>query len=277
MEKKFTKSIGKHMKKNMEKSKKGDALGDRMKDRYENRTRMSLPRRTYTIIRVDGKAFHTWTKKMDRPFDKDFMAVMDLVAITMCEEIQGARLAYVQSDEISILLTDFENPNTEAWFDSNIQKMCSISAAIATAKFNDVTLDLFLNNKMEKFMNPELALFDARVFTIPDPIEVENYFIWRQKDASRNSLQMAARALYSHKELEGKNTNDLHEMCFQKDVNWNDYSAREKRGGLIINKPTGVVIDTDPPCYKTEWQAEGAPIFTQERKVLTSLIPKIGE
>lgn len=245
-----------------------DSLGDRIKKNYEDRTRFFLPRRTYTIIRVDGKAFHTWTQKLDKPFDKDLMDVMDLVAETMCEEIQGACLAYVQSDEISILLTDFEKPTTEAWFNGNVQKICSVSASIATAKFNDVTLDLFLNKKMEKFYNPDLALFDARVFTIPDPTEVENYFIWRQKDMTRNSLQMAARTLYTHQELEGKDSAALHEMCFQKGVNWNDYSAREKRGGLITKKPS---------ANKTTWQAEGAPIFTQEREILRNLIPKIGE
>lgn len=252
----------------MEKNKKGDSLGDRMKERYENRTRMSLPRRTYTIIRVDGKAFHTWTKNMDRPFDNDLMAVMDLVAATMCEEIQGARLAYVQSDEISILLTDFDKITTDAWFDGNIQKICSVSAAIATAKFNDAALDLFLNQKIKKFHNMDLALFDSRVFTIPDPTEVFNYFVWRQQDASRNSLQMAARAVYSHKELEGKDTKDLHNMLHEKGINWNDYSARQKRGGLIVKS-------THPEIRG--WVADGAPIFTQEPDVLKTLIPKIGD
>lgn len=257
----------------------GDSIGDRMKERYENRTRMFLPRRTYSIIRVDGKAFHTWTKNMDRPFDTDLMGLMDLVAETMCEEIQGAKLAYVQSDEISILMTDFESPNTEAWFNGNIQKIVSIAAAIATAKFNDGALDAFQNGGIKKFFNMDLALFDARVFTIADHIEVENYFIWRQQDASRNSVQMAARALFSHQECENKNVSQLQDMMMahEKKVNWNDYSAREKRGGLVYKKPTGVVIDTDPPFEKTAWQADGAPIFTQERQVLRGLIPRISE
>jgi tRNA(His) guanylyltransferase len=168
-----------------------DSIGDRMKERYENRNRFLLPRRTYTLIRVDGKAFHTWTKNMDKPFDKDLMGLMNEVAVAMCEEIQGARLAYVQSDEISILLTDFESPNTEAWFNGNLQKMVSISASIATAKFNDSAIDAYINGGIQKFFKMDLALFDSRVFTIADPIEVENYFIWRQQDATRNSIQMA--------------------------------------------------------------------------------------
>mgnify|MGYP001561467272 CR=1 FL=1 len=257
---------------------KKDQLGDRMKNRYEDRTRMSLPRRTYTIIRVDGKAFHTFTKNFDRPFDKDLMFAMDLVAVTMCEEIQGARFAYVQSDEISILLTDFENPNTDAWFDGNIQKITSVSASIATAKFNDIVLDKFLNEKNKKFYQMDLALFDSRVFTIPDPVEVENYFIWRQQDASRNSIQMAARAIYSHKECENKNTSELQDMLMihEKKINWNNYSAREKRGGLVYKKSTGATFDTSPPTKEEAWIADGAPIFTQQREVLGTLIPKIG-
>ncbi len=253
-----------------------DSLGDRMKRQYENRTRSYLPRRTYTIIRVDGKAFHTWTQKMERPFDKGLMTVMDEVAKTLCEEIQGAEFAYVQSDEISVLLTDFERPTTEAWFDGNVQKMCSISAAIATAKFNDLTLDLFLNKKVERFYNDTLALFDSRVFTIPDPIEVENYFIWRQQDASRNSIQMAARSVYTHAECHNKNMNNLHDMLHEKGINWNNYSDREKRGGLIRPSSVGVSFDTSPPIIQRGWIIEGAPIFTQEREILRNLIPKIG-
>ena len=256
---------------------KGDSIGDRMKDWYENRTRIHLPRRTYTIIRVDGKAFHTWTKGMDRPFDKDLMSVMDQVAVAMCQEIQGAKLAYVQSDEISIVMTDFEGPKTESWFDGNLQKIVSISAAIATAKFNDAALDLFLNQQNKKFLKMELALFDSRAFTVSTAVEVENYLIWRQQDATRNSIQMAARALYSHTECNNKNTSELQEMTFQKGVNWNDYSAREKRGGIIYKKSTGEALDTDPPMYRKAWVAEGAPIFTQERECLKTLIPRIEE
>ena len=257
--------------------KKGDSLGDRMKDQYENRTRHMLPRRTYTVIRVDGKAFHTFTRGFDRPFDKDLMDAMDLVAKTMCEEIQGVKLAYVQSDEISLVLTDFEKITTDAWFDGNIQKIVSVSAAIATAKFNDIVLDKFLNEKNKKFHKMDLALFDSRVFTIPDYVEVENYLIWRQQDASRNSIQMAARALYSHKECENKNTSQLQDMMHEKGVNWNNYTAREKRGGLIRRADVGVSIDTDPPILKRGWIVEGAPIFTQERDILNNLIPKIGD
>lgn len=109
------------------------SLGDRMKKQYEDRSRIYLQRRTYTIIRIDGKAFHTYTQGLERPFDSKFCRDMDKTAEFLCRNIQGAQFAFVQSDEISILLTDFETIATEAWFDANLQKMCSVSASLATA------------------------------------------------------------------------------------------------------------------------------------------------
>jgi hypothetical protein len=164
-----------------------DTLGDRMKEYYENRTKTYLPRRTYTLIRIDGKAFHTYTKGLNRPFDDQLMDDMDETAIYLCKNIQGAKLAFVQSDEISILLTDFDKLQTSAWFDGNIQKITSVSSSLATAKFNELRPN-------------KLALFDSRVFTIPSKVEVENYFIWRQQDTVRNSISSVAQSLYSSKD-----------------------------------------------------------------------------
>lgn len=247
----------------MNNKQKGDALGNRMKSQYENRTRSYLPRRTYTIIRVDGKAFHTFTKGMKKPFDTELMDVMDKTAVALCEQIQGARLAYVQSDEISILLTDFEAPTTQAWFDGNVQKMSSIAASIATARFNFAG----------KYSLP--AMFDARVFTIPDPVEVENYFIWRQQDATRNSIQMAARALYSHNECNTKNTSELQDMMMEKGVNWNDYTSRQKRGSVIMKKELLETNMVGIEVLRSYWSTdEETPIFTQDRAYLSNLIPK---
>lgn len=224
-----------------------DDLGKRMKEHYEDRTRMKLPRRTYTVIRVDGKAFHTFTRGYQRPFDPTLMSMMDKTAVALCKGIQGAVLGYVQSDEISVVLTDFATPQTEAWFDGNVQKMTSISAAIATAAFNSALIrealsgltseeeaayiTLALHEETFKF-----ATFDSRVFTIPDRTEVENYLIWRQQDAVRNSIQMAAQAIYSQKELHGHSCDQLQEMLFQKGVNWNDYCSGEKRGRAIVKE-----------------------------------------
>jgi tRNA(His) 5'-end guanylyltransferase len=156
-----------------------DSLGDRMKEFYENRTRYMLPRRTFTILRIDGKAFHSYTRGLKRPFDDKLMNDMDETAKFLCKEIQGTKLAYVQSDEISLVLTDFDDLKTDAWYDGNLSKMVSVSASLATAKFNELRPG-------------KLAFFDSRVFTIPYQAEVENYLIWRQNDASRNSVSAVA-------------------------------------------------------------------------------------
>jgi len=233
---------------------KKDSIGDRMKEFYENRTRYFLPRRTYTIIRIDGKAFHSYTKGLKRPFDDDFVSDMNNTAIFLCENIQGSKIAFVQSDEISILLTDFDSLTTSAWFDGNIQKIASVSASLATAKFNQLRPN-------------KLAMFDSRVFTIPSSIEVENYFIWRQQDAVRNSILSVGYSLYSHKELNNKSTNAIQDMCFNKGVNWNDFDGGLKRGRLIVKIP----YEKDG-TVRTKWITTAPPSFTQERGSLSSYI-----
>jgi len=251
-----------------------DQLGQRMKEQYENRTRYMLPRRTYTIIRLDGKAFHTFTRGMQRPYDENLMSWMDLTAMKLCEEIQGVQLAYTQSDEISLLLTDFEKITTDAWFDGNIQKIVSVSASIATAYFNQFCGHLQIREAgklgvpLTRNIGP--AFFDSRVFTIPDPTEVENYFIWRQKDAVRNSIAMTAQSLYSHKELNGKSSNQQQEMIFQKGQNWNDMPEGFKRGRTIVNFDPDIQTVSGP----TGWDII-TPDFLKERETLRNLIPKI--
>jgi tRNA(His) 5'-end guanylyltransferase len=175
-----------------------DDLGNRMKKNYENRTRYFLPRRTNTIIRIDGEAFHTFTRGFDKPFDYILMSAMDNTTKSLCGEIQGCVMGYCQSDEISLLLTDFDKPTTDAWFDGNIQKIVSVSASMATGFFNDHLRSASDLNYGDPFaLTDKTAFFDARVFTIPDNDEVINYFIWRQKDAVRNSISMVAQSLYS--------------------------------------------------------------------------------
>lgn len=233
-----------------------DDIGDRMKGQYEDRTRMFLPRRTYTILRVDGKAFHSYCRGMERPYDKEFMAAMDLVASEMLRQLMGAEFAYVQSDEISFLLTDFSKPNTEAWFDGNLQKMASVGAAMATAYFHKLRA------------SDGLPMFDARLFTIPDHVEVENYFIWRQQDAVRNSILMLAQHYYSPKQMHGMNCSVLQDMIHEKGDNWNNHPARFKRGGLVY-------YDRSAQPYPAWKIAEECPVFTSEegRPVLKKLIP----
>lgn len=234
-----------------------DDLGDRMKKRYENRTRYYLPRRTYTLLRIDGKSFHTYTKGFKRPFDEDLMDAMNITGEILCHHLSGSQFAYIQSDEISILLTDFDKPATEAWFDGNVQKITSVSASIATAAFNTYI------GQTEIGKTKKAAFFDSRVFTIPDSVEVENYFIWRQKDWTRNSITAVAQSLYSHRELHGKNTSEMQEMIFQKGQNWNNLTIPEKRGRIVRKGNDG------------KWFTDNEiPIFTQQRDYLSNMIPK---
>lgn len=261
-----------------------DELGDRMKKYYEDRTRITLPRRTYTIIRIDGKAFHTYTKGLNKPFDDGLIEDMDETACYLCKNMQGAKFGFVQSDEISILLTDFDKIGTDAWFDGNIQKIVSVAASMATAKFNHLRLrrkfDTTIASVGVVMDMWKLAEFDARVFTIPSDYEVENYFIWRQQDTVRNSISSVAQSLYSSNELKGKNMSVQQEMIFQKGINWNDYAAKYKRGRFIFKQAVELetqYIDIDKIQHsyiRNRWVADECPTFTQDRDFLLNYIPK---
>lgn len=228
-------------------------LGDRMK-RYENVSRAFLPRRTYTLMRLDGRAFHTYLRGADKPFDAGFSRDMELVTLRLVEEIQGARFAYTQSDEISLLLTDFETVQSEPWCGGNLNKMVSLSAGLASAYLSQL-----------RAMWGRLPTFDCRVWTLSDPVEVANYFIWRQRDATRNSIQAAGQAHFSPKELHGKSTNEIQEMLWQHHgINWNDYPPEFKRGRLVaMDEAEG-------------WSAVPAPQFRAEpNTLLANLIPRL--
>ena len=271
-----------------------DALGDRMKDAYEDRTRTYLPRRTYSIIRIDGKCFGSYTRGLERPFDMGLIQDMDDTAAYLCKNIQGAKFAFVQSDEISVLLTDFDKINTSAWFDGNIQKMASIAASMATAEFNrlrakriiegSVTLEsdglVSVRPYTNDLINMKPAMFDARVFSIPSKTEVGNYFLWRQQDTTRNSISSVAQSLYSHKELTNKNMSEQQEMIFQKGQNWNDYDAKLKRGRFIDKVCVETEISVNPldkhenkSCYRNIWKSVDCPIFSQDWDFIYSRIP----
>jgi len=235
-----------------------DSLGDRMKD-HENRTRYFLPKRIFGLLRIDGKAFHTYTRGFQKPFDEELIEDMNLTAKYLCENIQGARFGYVQSDEITILFTDYYDYKTELWFDGNIQKITSVSASLATSKFNQLRIGRGLTSTLKNYVygagqekddpiltwdfrvsleNIKLAQFDSRVWSESLREEVVNCLIWRQQDAVRNSIQAVAQSLYSHKELNGKNSADLQEMIFRKGINWNDIGAGKKRGRMIVPRRT---------------------------------------
>lgn len=221
-----------------------DSLGDRMKN-YENVTRTFLTGRMPCIIRIDGKAFHTLTKGLQKPFDEGFADAMLATTRDLCDEIQGATLAYWQSDEISILLIDYLRLTSQAWFDKNIQKMVSVSASIATASFNNW------------FQFPDTcsskATFDSRVFTLPRE-EVCNYYLWRQQDAVRNSINSVGQAHFSHKQLHGKNTDQVQEMLFkEKGINWNDLPVWQKRGACVLKGFDGTwMIEKNIPTFSKD-------------------------
>ena len=227
-----------------------ESLGDRMKGNYESRVQISLIRRMPVIIRLDGKSFHTLTRGCDKPFDDSLASCMADTMLFLCSEIQGVKCAYLQSDEMSLLLTDFDTLATMAWFDYNIQKVVSISASLASVKFSELW--------------GHGACFDSRAFNIPKE-EVANYFVWRQKDWIRNSVAMLAQVHFSQKQLHTKGQADMHDMLHKKDVNWSDLHPKWKNGQFIA-KNNGM------------WVIGPAPIFTQTRDVIEKhLVPKSNE
>lgn len=239
-----------------------DSLGERMKSSYEHRARTYLPRRTHTVIRIDGKCFSNYTRGLERPYDEQLMDDMLSTAEFLCQEVSGCRLGYTQSDEISLILTDFATPNTQAWFDGNVQKLTSVSASLATGFFN-------------RLRPGKLAFFDSRAFVIPDPVEVENYLVWRQQDATRNSISMAAQAHFSHQQLHGKSSKVMQEMLWSEyGINWNDFDPMFKRGSVVYPKYISAPVTyvdrrtgdshTLPDCVRRHWHMEAAPIFTSD-------------
>ena len=275
---------------------KNDDLGNRMKG-YENTSRYYLTKKTPVIIRIDGKAFHTFTKGFKRPFDDILITSMQETAKYLCANIMGCKLAYTQSDEISLLLVDYERNESQSWFKNNLVKMVSISASMATMAFNK-----FFNNRANDYINSVLelqdidipseleyiktlkraidkgAIFDARAFLLPKD-EICNYFIWRQQDATRNSIQMVAQSLLSHKELQNKNCNELQELMFQeKGVNWNGFDNVYKRGSCIIKETYNITTDNlnateNEQVIRNRWIVDkDIPIFTQDREYIDKYV-----
>lgn len=235
------------------------SLGDRMKA-YEAPWKLSFPRRLPIVVRVDGRAFHSYLRGAAKPFDMPFIADMGYVAKALCEEISGAVFAYHQSDEISVLVQDWVGEHTEPWFAGELQKIVSLSAAIATAALGE--------------RRPGRPLFDVRAFVLPNTMEVANYLLWRQRDAVRNSISMAAQAKFSHKRLQGVNGNQMQEMLFSEHgINWNDYPA-ECRSGQVVVKCSGerevTYVDkrSGEQCatkaFRSWWEVQAAPRFVAE-------------
>ena len=237
-----------------------DDLGVRMKTFYEQIPKTRLMRRTPVAIRIDGKAFHTFTRGFQKPFDEVLIKSMQETMEYLCENIQGCVLGYTQSDEITLILVDYKKLTSSAWFDYEVQKMCSIAASMATMAFNktfyknvnDWWFTPFSGKLKEDFEKREKlyktysnatakgAMFDARCFNIPKE-EVTNLVYWRQLDASRNSIQMVGQANFSHKELQNKSCNDIQDMLMtQRGINWNDLPTYQKRGSCCIKTKENV-------------------------------------
>lgn len=239
------------------------SLGDRMKA-HERVTKTRLPRRTYTLLRLDGRAFHTYCRGLVKPYDQTLVDDMNAVTEALVDDITGSVFAYTQSDEISILITDFQGVNTQPWFDGNVQKMVSVSSSLAAAIMN---IRRYETTK-------RIAQFDARIFTLSDPMEVANYFLWRQRDAVRNSISMAAQAQFSHRELQGVNSNAMQEMLFtQKGINWNDYPAHMRRGRVTVKEAReeevsffhkGEQAQKTVMVNRSVWVTKAAPHLTTE-------------
>lgn len=255
---------------------KKDSLGDRMKENYENRSKTYLVRRTPVIIRLDGKSFHTFTKGFKRPYDEIFHTAMNNTLKYLCENIQGCKFGYTQSDEITLLLIDDDTLTTDAFFDYNVQKVCSITASMATLKFNQYlrenTEDYFMDHSWDEDYLAILslaitkgAMFDSRCFNIPKE-EIENCFIWRQQDATRNAIQMLGQTNFAHKELQGKSCNDIQDMLMlQRGINFNDMPTEFKRGVCCVKRVVEELWEEGISIHKKWYLDKNIPIFTQDR------------
>lgn len=249
---------------------RNDNLGDRMK-KYEYVSRTHLTPRTPVIIRLDGKSFHTFTRVFEKSFDEIFSKSMQETMKFLCENIQGCVLGYTQSDEITLVLVDYKELDSQGWFDYNVQKCVSVAASMATMAFNRSFYKLILRYRLSiyKVKSSEQidiyekaaangAIFDARIFNIPKE-EVTNCILWRQNDASRNSVQMVGFANFSQKEMQGKSCSEVQDMLMlQKGINWNDFPTKFKRGSCCVRKQVKGserphwVIDNEIPIFKGE-------------------------
>lgn len=257
------------------------SLATRMKD-YESVSKTRLTRRTPVIIRIDGKAFHTFTRGMRRPFDYVLTETMRETTKYLCKNIQGCVLGYTQSDEISLVLVDYKTLETSAWFNNEVQKICSISASMATMAFNKFfrryVENLYYNTKVAMTDEEErkwyelyeskfdIAMFDARCFNLPKE-EVTNYIYWRQLDAMRNSIQAVGQANFSQTQLNLKSCNDIKDMLEQKGINWEDFPTGLKRGSCAVKSgeevnTVKIVGDRKISTYRKLWYIDREiPLF----------------
>jgi tRNA(His) 5'-end guanylyltransferase len=236
---------------------------------YEAVSQTHLMRRTPVIIRLDGVAFHTFTRNFEKPFDKMLGKAMLWTTRSLVNNIQGCVLCYTQSDEISLVLHDYKKLDTDAWFGYNVQKLVSVSAKMATYEFVRAFDDILCGYDSHKCLStywPALkdnnVGFDSRCFNLPVE-EVNNYFVDRQRDAEKNSINLLAQQYYSQKELDGIKSNELQNKLFtEKGVNWNHLVYYQKRGFVAL--PNN---DPNPKDI-----LDGTPIFSKEPEFVNSRI-----
>lgn len=256
-------------------------IGDRMKEFYEERSKFRLTRRTPVIIRLDGKSFHTFTKGFEKPFDEVLTRTMEATMLFLCQNIQGCIYGYTQSDEITLVLIDYKKLESDAWFDYEIQKLCSVAASMATLQFNRIftffATNIFIDSpkQQEYFKSLEKgAMFDARCFNIPKE-EVVNCLYWRQQDAIRNSINSCGQAHFSHKELKGKSCEQILQMLKEeKDFDWNDLPTHLQRGIVCTKKTEEITTPNGEKTIRSRWiVGDETPIFIgEERKNIEDLI-----
>lgn len=234
-------------------------LRQRIRD-YEDAYRIKLPKRTPVIIRVDGKAFHTLTRGLRRPWDSRFIECMNWAAESLCREIQGAQLAYVQSDEITVFVRNYDKFSTSPWFDNNLQKMCSVSAGIAASAFNTRVLTTI-------YSIPS-AVFDSRVFAVPRE-EVANVFIDRQIDCIRNSKLSLGQHVIGKKKIHGMDQNDITEALLRDhNVNWDKENSWHKYGRVVCKEPVGKAEG-----FHLAWLImKETPVFKDDREMIDKLV-----
>ena len=249
------------------------ALASEMKG-FEWAHRTFISPQSWAVVRIDGRAFHTWTRGLNKPFDMDLLAAMDATTVALCEEIQGSVVGYTQSDEISIIFTDTHSVQADLWFGGNVQKIASIAASHATYAFNTAW------QKTPGTPHQKPATFDARVFTVPT-LDVIRYLIWRLRDSQKNAVSMLAQAKFSHRQLHGKNTSDMMGMLGTSARELAETMARCYSGAFVtrhadpgsvtyIRRDTGQEITTD--FVRRVWRPAPASL-DDIRSLIPTLIP----
>ena len=203
---------------------KRDNFGDRMKT-YERLAESQLILNLPIVVRLDGKSFSKYTSRLERPYDLKLIELMQNTCKHLMKISHNIKVAYQQSDEITLIISnDYDNP---VEYSGRVQKLCSILAAECSVYF--ATHAYILENALH-----DHPVFDCRIFNVPDWVEASNAVLWREQDATKNSIQLAGQSNFSHKEMQGLKNNQVQEkLLLEKNINWNDYPASFKRGSYI--------------------------------------------